>query len=111
MDLPSFSFGFLTGVLVVFGFLIVLRILLPWRRAFGCRARVSLFNILGMLMRGNSPDLLVDALIYLVQVQGRDDISIQQIERYYITKGDSSMNAAAIAELAEHEADKETQTV
>lgn len=102
MDLTSFFIGFVAGLAAIASLLLLFRLLLPWRRSIFCHARVSLFQIVGMQIRGHSPGLLVDTLIKL-RMKGRTDIDIRQIERFFITNGQANMDTSLLVELLEQE--------
>lgn len=101
MVLTAFVIGILIG-LAIANWFVHFRILLLWRRALFSHARVSLPHILGIQLRGNSPELLIDTLIKL-RTKGRTDIDIFQIERFYITKGQANMDVSSFVELLEQE--------
>ena len=63
----TFTQGVMVGAGGVILVLFVLLILKPWRRAFFSGAPVSLLYIIGMRLRGNSPNFLIDAYVELAK--------------------------------------------
>lgn len=63
----TFEQGLLVGAGGVAVVLIVLLILRPWRRAFFSGAPIPLATIVGMRLRGNPPNFLINAYLELVK--------------------------------------------
>ena len=78
----TFEQGVMVGAGGVAAVLVILLILRPWRRAFFSGAPLSLAYIIGMRLRGNSPDFLIDA--YLELVKGGAQIPMDHVECIYM---------------------------
>ena len=78
----TFEQGVMTGAGIIAIFLVILLLLKPWRRAFFSGAHVPLSYIIGIRLRGNSPDFLIEAYIELVK--GGISIPLGHIECIYI---------------------------
>jgi len=81
------------------GLLLLFRLFLPWFRAFFHGTRISLIQIIGMLLRGHSPRLIVDAMIIL-RSEGNREITphgletVYTVNRHMITDVDSLVQFA-----------------
>jgi uncharacterized protein YqfA (UPF0365 family) len=74
---------FLTvGIVILLGVLFAFAVFRPWLRVLLSGGKVSIFDILGMRLRGNPPSLLIDA--YLALLMSNQDMSIAKVERVYI---------------------------
>ena len=83
--MDRFFIGLILGAMLMFILTRMaefLTMLLPWKRAFMSGAKVTLFSIVGMHMRGCPPAFLVDA--YCALAHAGHDITIQQVESCYI---------------------------
>ena len=83
--MDRFLVGLILGAMLTFTLMrmaVFLTMLLPWKRAFMSGAKVTLFSIVGMHMRGCPPGFLVDA--YCALVHSGHDITIGQVESCYI---------------------------
>jgi hypothetical protein len=80
----TFEQGVMVGAGGIAACLVILLILRPWRRTFFSGAPLSLAYIIGMRLRGNPPDFLIDA--YLELVKGGLRIPMDHVECMYINK-------------------------
>lgn len=77
-----------------------------WVKALLAKCPIQLFNLIAMRLRGNSPGLIVDALIVLRS--SGVDVSVDEVERVYMAnkhnlrrRGDKQRQARELVELVE----------
>jgi hypothetical protein len=67
MELAIFFAGVMVGVVFTLSLAVIWGLFAPWVRCFLCGAPLSLFNLLGMRLRGSPVGLLIDTHIGLIQ--------------------------------------------
>ncbi len=82
MDVISLCVGFGLGIAVSGFALAILFFLKPWLRSFFSGGKISVFQIIGMRLRGSPVNLLVDT--YISFVQKGQPRSFPEIESHYI---------------------------
>ncbi len=102
--MDRFVVGLVCGAVLTFVIIRVadfVSIILPWKRAFMSGAKVSMFSIIGMRMRGCPPPFIVDA--YCALVHSGHDVTIQQVESCYISRKHeiSENNIGAFIEMVQ----------
>lgn len=97
IDSRSLVMGIIIGVgtMLIVHFIVLL--LRPWRHAFFSGVQVSLVQILGMRLRGNPPQLLVDAYIMLIKANVK--VQIAYVEVVYIENKNRSDTPEQLAEM------------
>ena len=98
MDPLSLIVGFVTGIFIVGVVQTLFRLLLPWRRAMLHATGIGLMHIVGMLLRGNPPGVIVDAVIIL-RTQGVKDITPHLVETVYTTNQHTITDAESLTQL------------
>ncbi len=106
MHIPSFAIGFLAGVIACAFTATAFLFVRPWIRSFFSGARVSLIQIIGMRLRGTSPNLLIDALITL-KMRGHD-VSMAVVETCYLANRSKIFESTGLATLVEQELAKKS---
>lgn len=94
----TFEHGVLVGFGALAGLLIFLYILRPWRRALFSGAPISLATIIGMRLRSNPPNFLIDA--YLELIKGGIVIPIDHIECVFMKYRSKINTPHDLAELS-----------
>ena len=82
MNNPGFIFGVIVGAGGILVLFVLLRFLRPWLRARLSCGEVSLATIIGMCLRGNSPTFLIDAYLELLHSGRKTNIHV--VESCYI---------------------------
>lgn len=100
MDPLSLVIGYTAGAASVVFVLALFRLLLPWRRAVMHATHVSVAHIIGMLLRGHPPGLIVDALITL-RAQGARDITVHDVETVYTIHRHEIRDAESLVQLVQ----------
>jgi len=98
MDPLSLIVGVVTGIFIVGVVQTLFRLLLPWRRAMLHATGIGLMHIVGMLLRGNPPGVIVDAVIIL-RTQGVKDITPHLVETVYTTNQHTITDAESLTQL------------
>ncbi len=102
MDPLSFLLGFSAGILA-FGFLFLLfRLLLPLRRAMFHATGIGPMHIVGMLIRGHPPSLIVDTIIAL-RIRGHNEINVWSVESCYTANRHEVHDVETLVRLVEEQ--------
>ncbi|WP_425618641.1 hypothetical protein NA78x_002350 [Anatilimnocola sp. NA78] len=94
-----FLAGLMLGVVMTLFGLLVMRIFAPWLRAFLGGAPVSMFGLIGMMLRGSPVNLLIDTNLALVHSGKPVKFSIREIESKYIAHRHKIMTSQDLIEL------------
>lgn len=78
----------------VFAF-VILVLVRPWIKGFMSGCPVSLFDLLGMRLRGNNPNLLIEA--YVMLRMRNIPVNIQDVEREYAANKHQINSSAELA--------------
>lgn len=102
MDEKSFFIGVFAGLILaiflywLFSFFNIFR---PWLQIFLSGGRTSVFQIVGMRLRGSDVKLVTEAYIMLVQ-RGKK-ISLSEVESQYIARKQTIMSSQDLMQLVE----------
>ena len=102
MEPLSLIIGFTAGAASVLFVLALFRLLLPWRRAMLHATPVSVIHIIGMLLRGRPPGLIVDAMIRL-RTQGARDVRVYDVETIYTMHRHEIRDAESLVQLVQQD--------
>jgi uncharacterized protein YqfA (UPF0365 family) len=98
-SLVALLVGALVFAVLVIGLILFFSIFQHWMRAVMSGGRVTIFDILGMRIRGSPPSLLIDAYSAL---RARDvNVSIGKVERVYIANKGRIQTADDLADLVQ----------
>jgi uncharacterized protein YqfA (UPF0365 family) len=97
MDIFSFIMGFIAGIATLFIFITLAFLFRPWLHALFSGAAIPLARIIGMRLRGNPPNLLIDA--YIAMIHAGETISINDIEAVYIANKSQATNPDTLVRL------------
>ena len=101
-ELPDVFLFVIAGVLLIFCLVLLIAfsmLVRPWMRALLSGEPVALFSIFGMRLRGNPPNLLIDA--YIVLRKRGVDTTISEIENTYIDSKTRIFNYADLVDVVE----------
>ena len=96
-DAIAFMLGLTVGIFLTVLFAFALRIVSPYFRAFLSGAPVPLITLIGMLLRGNPVNLLIDAHISL-RHRGTPT-PIHEVESTYIAQRGKIMTSEDLVQL------------
>lgn len=102
MDAKSFIFGLVAGLVlavVLYWISTVFSIFRPWLQILMSGGKASIFQILGMRMRGSNVKLVTEA--YIMLVQRGQKVSLSQVESQYIARKNVIMESHDLTQLVE----------
>jgi len=102
MHVESFVFGVVTGVVlagVVYWVTTVLSIFRPWLQVLLSGGKASVFQILGMRLRGTDVKLVTEA--YIMLVQRGQTVSLEQVESQYLARKNAITESQDLLQLVE----------
>ncbi|RCS44482.1 MULTISPECIES: flotillin-like FloA family protein [Pirellulaceae] len=106
MDVPSFVYGILTGLLlavILYWVSTVFNIFRPWLQVFLSGGKASLFDIIGMRLRGSDVKLVTEA--YIMLVQRGQKVSLREVESQYLARKNSIMDSRDLLQIVEQNQD------
>lgn len=102
MDVPSFVYGVLAGILLavlLYWAFTVLNIFRPWLQVFLSGGKASLFDIVGMRLRGTDVKLVTEA--YIMLVQRGQKVSLREVESQYLARKNAIMDSRDLLQFVE----------
>ncbi|MBA2116057.1 flotillin-like FloA family protein [Bremerella alba] len=102
MDAKSFIFGLLSGLLlavVLYWVSTFFSIFRPWLQVLMSGGKASVFQILGMRLRGSNVKLVTEA--YIMLVQRGQKVSLSQVEAQYLARKNVIMNSQDLMQIVE----------
>lgn len=102
MHVESFVFGVLAGLVlavVLYWVSSVFSIFRPWLQVMMSGGKASVFQILGMRLRGSDVKLVTDA--YIMMVQRGQKVSLSEVESQYIARKNVIMNSQDLVQIVD----------
>lgn len=102
MDVPSFVYGIFAGLilaLILYWLSTLFNIFRPWLQVFLSGGKASLFEIVGMRLRGSDVKLVTEA--YIMLVQRGEKVSLREVESQYLARKNSIMDSRDLLQIVE----------
>ena len=102
MHVESFVFGVFAGLLlavILYWVSSVFSIFRPWLQVMLSGGKVSVFQILGMRLRGTNVKLVTEA--YIMLVQRGQSVSLSEVESQYIARQNTILDSQDLVQLIE----------
>lgn len=102
MDPKSFVYGIFAGLIlavILYGLSSFFSIFRPWLQVMLSGGKASVFQILGMRLRGSNVKLVTEA--YIMLVQRGQKVSLSQVESQYIARKQTIMSSHDLMQLVE----------
>ncbi|QDU74927.1 SigmaW regulon antibacterial [Bremerella volcania] len=102
MDAKSFIYGLVAGLLLAFILYMLstfFSIFRPWLQVMLSGGKASVFQILGMRMRGSNVRLVTEA--YVMLVQRGQKVSLSEVESQYIARKNVIVESQDLMQIVE----------